>query len=221
MTKKSIMNAVSFRYALLDSYKKMNIQETELAVLLMIDHLLEQGNTYVTSDMLSLKMNLSVSEIDKTMESLMSRGLLSIDFGHNGLKTSIDGLKDKVYAQFKKEMEYESANQVDSEREKTLQELNALFEEKFQQTLSPLDRSVIASWLASGFKKDDIKDSLLDAVSSHKNTVKAVDRILKSKRREDDFLKEGYSASSGPDDTWDKDIQETIALGKKMWGSDD
>lgn len=221
MTKKSIMNAVSFRYALLDSYKKMNIQETELAVLLMIDHLLEQGNTYVTSDMLSLKMSLSVSEIDKTMESLMSRGLLSIDFGHNGLKTSIDGLKDKVYAQFKKEMEYESANQVDSEREKTLQELNALFEEKFQHTLSPLDRSVIASWLTSGFKKDDIKDSLLDAVASHRNTVKAVDRILKSKRREDDFLKEGYSASSGPDDTWDKDIQETIALGKKMWGSDD
>lgn len=221
MTKKSIMNAVSFRYALLDSYKKMNIQETELTVLLMIDHLLEQGNTYVTSDMLSLKMNLSVSEIDKTMESLMSRGLLSIEFGHNGLKTSIDGLKDKVYAQFKKEMEYESANQVDSEKEKTLQELNALFEEKFQHTLSPLDHSVIASWITSGFKKDDIKDSLLDAVSMHKNTVKAVDRILKSKRREDDFLKEGYSASSGPDDTWDKDIQETIALGKKMWGSDD
>lgn len=215
------MNAVSFRYAFLDSYKKMNIQENELAVLLMIDHLLEQGNNYVTSDMLSLKMNYSVDAIDKTMASLMSRGLLSIDCDEKGLKTSIDGLKDKVYAQFKKEMEYESANQVNSEKEKTLQELNALFEEKFQHTLSPLDRSTIANWVSSGFKKEEIKDSLLDAMSLNKATVKSVDRILKSKRRENDFQKEGYSASNGPEDSWDKDIEETIDLAKKMWGSDE
>jgi hypothetical protein len=43
MTKSALMSAVDFRYVLIDSYKRMGLNEDELAVILSIDHLLEQG----------------------------------------------------------------------------------------------------------------------------------------------------------------------------------
>ncbi len=218
MTKKSIMNAVSFRYALLDSYKRMNIMENELVVLLMIDHLLEQGNSLITNDMLSLKMNYSSSEIDKILVGLLKRGFVSMEMKDNKMRTSIDPLKEKVYAQFKKMMELENASLATEEKENVLQELCEFFESRFQRTLSPLEREMIGNWVNAGYKKQEIEDALLDAFHDGKRTVKAIDRVLRSKRMTQDFEKEGYSASSS---SWDKDIEETMAIAKAMWGSDD
>ena len=40
-------NALNFSYLLLDYYKELNIKENELAVILMIDHLLSQDNEFI------------------------------------------------------------------------------------------------------------------------------------------------------------------------------
>ncbi len=218
MTKKSIMNAVSFRYVLLNSYKQMNLQEKELVVLLMIDLLLEQGNSFITNDMLSLKMNYSSAEIDKIMAGLMKRGFVLLNTKDNKIKTSIDPLKDRAYSQFKKTMEEESANLLSEEKENELKDLLSFFEDKFQRTLSPLERDMIGNWMNSNYKKEEIQNALLDAFREGKKTVKAIDRVLRSKRMAQDFEKEGYSASSS---TWDKDIEETMAIAKSMWGVDE
>ena len=66
----SLINAVSFEYLLLDCYSKLGLSEKELTVCLMIEHLSKQGNAFVNSDMLALKMNLSTKEIDEAMSSL-------------------------------------------------------------------------------------------------------------------------------------------------------
>ena len=42
-------------YVLLENYKKLGITETELAVIFMIQHLLKQGNTLITQELLALK----------------------------------------------------------------------------------------------------------------------------------------------------------------------
>ena len=47
--KNPYLNAVSFRYVLLDCYKRIGLTEEETIVVLMIDHLLEQGNTFINS----------------------------------------------------------------------------------------------------------------------------------------------------------------------------
>ena len=61
------MEALDFRYLLLEYYKKLNISETELAVLLIINHLRSQKNAFITPDLLSLKMNLTVEELDSML----------------------------------------------------------------------------------------------------------------------------------------------------------
>ena len=44
-----ISEAIDFRFLLLESYKKLQIREDELAVIFMIDHLIGQGNPFVNT----------------------------------------------------------------------------------------------------------------------------------------------------------------------------
>ena len=73
------MVAVDFHYLLLEQYKKLGISESDLIVLLMVDHLILQGNDLVTADLLSLKMNYKTKDIDNALASLLSRVFISYD----------------------------------------------------------------------------------------------------------------------------------------------
>ena len=68
-----VSEALDFRYLLLENYKKLKISENELATIFVIDHLIAQGNPFVTADLLSLKMSLDVKEIDKILASLLKK----------------------------------------------------------------------------------------------------------------------------------------------------
>ncbi len=99
-----------------------------------------------------------------------------------------------------------------------MQALLSYFQDKFQRTISPLERETIGNWINAGYKKEEIQNALLDSFREGRKTVKNIDRVLRSKRMTSDFEKEGYSASSS---TWDKDIEETMNIAKSMWSVDD
>ena len=46
-----ITEAIDFRYLLLENYRKLKLTEKELATIFMIDHLISQGNPFVTADL--------------------------------------------------------------------------------------------------------------------------------------------------------------------------
>ena len=48
------VNAVNFQFLLLEFYKKINMTEEELVVVLLIDHLLQDGNTFINAKTLAL-----------------------------------------------------------------------------------------------------------------------------------------------------------------------
>jgi DNA replication protein len=217
MAKNSLYNAVSFRYALLDCYKKLNLSEQELVVVLMIDHLLEQGNTLVTADMLSMKMNYAIKDIDKTMVGLLNRGLLSYDTSDKNMRTSLDTLKNQVYALFQQSVEREQINLMSKEKADRLSSLIQFFESKLARSLSPLETQTMGDWLEAGYQDQEIQDALLDALKERKKSIRAVDKILRAKRRDADIAQEGASAVN---DTWDKDIAKTMEIAKAMWGDD-
>lgn len=218
MAKNTLYSAVSFRYALLDCYKKLNLSEEELVVVLMIDHLLEQGNTLVTADLLSMKMNYVPKDIDRIMVGLVNRGLLSYDTSEKTMRTSLDALKNQVYTLFQKSVEREQINLMSKEKADRLASLIAFFEAKLCRSLSPLETQTMGDWIEAGYKDEQIQDSLLDALKERKKTIRAVDKILRAKRRDEDIRKEGASAVN---DTWDKDIEKTMEIAKAMWGNDD
>ena len=83
-----ITEAIDFRYLLIENYKKLKISENELATIFVIDHLIGQGNPFVTTDLLSLKMTLDIKEIDNVLTVITP------------LKFRITGVKDKLHDRF-------------------------------------------------------------------------------------------------------------------------
>lgn len=213
----SLINAVSFEYLLLDCYSKLGLSEKELTVCLMIEHLSKQGNAFVNSDMLALKMNLSTKEIDEAMSSLLQKGFLVYDHDEdNKLTISLSPLKEEVKKEFAFSLTREQTNSMNKEREGDMTKLVSLFEEKFSRTLAPLEISTITDWLDSGYSLDNIKNALLDALNQNKKNIRAVNKILVNRRKQDDIQKEGASAVS---DRWDKSVEETIQAAKTLWGN--
>jgi DNA replication protein len=218
MSRNTLYNAVSFRYALLDLYKKLQISEQDLVVILMIDHLLEQGNLLVTADVLSMKMNYSVTELDKEMVSLVKKGFLVYDTSDGGMKTSLDPLKNLVYGEFHKLVEIEQSNLLSKDRSDRLGALRQFYEKNLERSLTPLENQTMGLWLEAGYSDEEIRSALQDALRENKKTVRGVDKILKAHRTDEDMAKEGTSMVSP---SWDKDIEKTIEIAKKMWNADD
>jgi len=218
MTQSSLMSAVNFRYVLIDSYKKMGLTEDELAVILSIDHLLEQGNSLVTADNLALKMTFKTSKIDEIIVSLVNKGYLVYDTSSGKMKTSLEPLINKTYSIFQKTLQRDQANLMSEERNGRISKLVALFEGKLNRTLSPLENQTIGEWLDSGYTDEEISNAFLDSLRQNKKNLRAVDKCLRAKRAADDVAKEG---ATGVKASWDKDIEKTLALAKQMWGGDD
>ena len=95
----------------------------ELVVILETNHLIQQGNTLVTGDLLSMKMNLAPKEIEKIIVSLCNKSYLSYEIEDGKTITSIDGLKNKIYASFRKSIQAEQSNLMNEERNNRLSSL--------------------------------------------------------------------------------------------------
>ena len=209
---------VDLHYILLEHYRDLKLNETELSVILMIDHLLRKGNLLVTADLLSLKMTLKTHEIDKILSDLVKREYLSYETGSEGMRTSLSPLKDKLYKVFERTLAKDRQNLFSKQRATALASLYDHFEKRLNRVLSPLENDLLGQWLDSGFTEEEIHDALEDALSQRKRSLKSVDKILRSGRIRGDIAKEGYT---GVNDTWDEGIERTIEIAKAKWIDDE
>ena len=214
MTALPNMDAVDFRFILLDQYKKLGISENELAVLMMLDHLLRQGNNMITADMLALKMNLKTKELDGLLVSLLQKNFIAYDNSGGQMRTSIEPLKKVLYKRFQLTLTKDRQNLLSAERAGILNRLYAYFEKRLNRTLSPLETDLINTWLDDGYDEDAIKSALEKAIADGRRNLKSVDKRLRAARRRDDIEKEGYSAVN---DTYSADIEHTLEIAKVRW----
>lgn len=210
-----IEKVISFRLALLDSYKKLGLNENETMVILLIDYLLSQGNSLITSDLLSLKMTLQPEEIDGILVELLNKKYLSYKTEEGKLVTSIENIRKIVYSEMKKTLTWEVKKESVQKDESLISDLYSLYEDKASQPLSPLEKDTIISWLKNGYSEEEIKNAVLDTARFKKLTIREVERTLKAKRRAKDLSEEGVSAVK---DNYDKSIAETLENAKKLWG---
>ncbi|MEG0034240.1 MAG: DnaD domain protein [Bacilli bacterium] len=209
--------AIDFNFLLLDYYKKFNITENELTVILMIDHLLNTDNSLITNELLSLKMNYSVDEIDGIFVSLMKKGFVEyIEGEKNELRTSIEPLKNRLYHEFEITVMAKETINIDNEYQKRISELYHEFESAFNRTLCPLEISRIDEWLHAGYEMEKIKYALKAAILKNKKTIKAVDSILIKNTHINDVIDEGYSLR-GKNATEDAETREKIEILKTKW----
>lgn len=210
------MEALDFRYLLLEYYKKLRITENELAVILMIDHLLGQKNTFLTPDLLSLKMNLKTKELDKILVHLIERDFLVYDIGKK-TKVSLKPLQKKLYEVFQLSMAKDQEIISSKEKNDYMQNIYQVFESELKRSLSPLEQSLINEWVNDGFDDETIINALKETLNKGKKTLKSVDKLLVQWKMRDDIEKEGMSNVK---EVWDDDINKVMEIAKTKWIDD-
>lgn len=210
------MEALDFRYLLLEYYKKLRISENELAVILMIDHLLGQKNTFLTPDLLSLKMNLKTKELDKILVHLIEREFLVYDIGKK-TKVSLKPLQKKLYEVFQLSMAKDQEIISSKEKNDYMQNIYQVFESELKRSLSPLEQSLINEWVNDGFDDETIINALKETLNKGKKTLKSVDKLLVQWKMRDDIEKEGMSNVK---EVWDDDINKVMEIAKTKWIDD-
>ena len=178
--------ALDFEYLLLEFYKTLNIQEREVVIILMIEHLLKQGNDFITSDLLALKMKYDIKEIDASLSILFTKGYLEYKEVNNELHTSLDSLKKSLFKTFEKTIFTEeeiSKNEIIEEKRKIIFDA---FMTSFNRNLSPMEISRIDSWIEQDVDQTIILDALKDASNREKLSVMYIDRLIVNKLKEED-----------------------------------
>ena len=213
-----VTEALDFRYLLLENYKKLKITENELATILMIDHLIGQGNPFVTADLLSLKMSLDLKEIDKILASLLRKKMLEYVTTGKKTATTLDPLKQKLYSEFQLYLTIEEEQKKKKKVNEELENIYATFQKLLARSLSPVEISRIREWVSYGFTDEQITNALKDALSKGKKSLTAVDKILLSYQVRDDVSNEGMTTINKD---WNKNLEETIRIAKTPWLDDD
>ena len=178
--------ALDFEYLLLEFYKTLNIQEREVVIILMIEHLLKQGNDFITSDLLALKMKYDIKEIDASLSIVFTKGYLEYKEVNNELHTSLDSLKKSLFKTFEKTIFTEeeiSKNEIIEEKRKIIFDA---FMTSFNRNLSPIEISRIDSWIEQDVDQTIILDALKDASNREKLSVMYIDRLIVNKLKEED-----------------------------------
>ncbi len=209
-----ITEAIDFRYLLIENYRKLKLNENELATIFVIDHLISQGNPFVTADLLSLKMTLDLKEIDKILAKLITKGMFEYKTVGKNTVATLEPLKQKLYREFQlflsKEEEEKSSTRIKEE----LENVYTNFEKLLGRSLSPVEVAKIHEWISFGYSDKTIIDALKEALSKGKKTLRSVDKILLSWSQRDDLQTEGHTPLS---EEWDKNLEETIRIAKIPW----
>ena len=209
-----ISEAIDFRFLLLENYKKLKISESQLVIILMIDHLLSQGNPFITADLLSLKMSLDIKEIDKLIADLLTRGFMEYSTVNGKTVTTLNPLKEKLYREFQISVSKENESKANEVVSTQLNNIFENFEKELGRSLSPIEVSTIREWVSMGYTDETIIDALKEAINQGKKSLKSVDKILLTWGKREDLEKEGKTSI---DDDWTKNLEETIRITKTPW----
>lgn len=209
-----ISEALDFNYLLIENYRKLKIKENELATIFVIEHLINQGNKFVTADLLALKMNLDVKEIDKILANLITKGFFEYRTRNKKTETTLNPLKEKLYREFQININREAEELSSEQIQEDLQKVLSKFEELLGRSLSPVEKNRIHEWISSGYSASMIIDALKEALEKGKKSIRSIDKILISWAQRDDLMSDGHTSISNE---WDKNLEETIKIAKTPW----
>lgn len=172
--------SVSIPGVLLTHYKKLNMNEQELATLLHIISFSTKGNEFPTPAELAARMTITAMECTGMLRRLIQKGFLSIKDAHSpeGIiheKYSLQPLWEKLVDQFLLDTKGKQADRQQNDE----MDLYTCFEREFGRPLSPFECESLAMWMDDDLHDPIIiKAALREAVISGKLNFRYIDRIL-------------------------------------------
>ncbi|MDR1697910.1 MAG: hypothetical protein LBR37_03245 [Erysipelotrichaceae bacterium] len=194
-------NFFDYKNILLNFYKELDLNENDLAVILVCESLLTNGETLIDAETLSIKMTLSNKVIDNVLSKLVEKEYLEYVFVEGKLRASLRKLykllEQKAYDFLNSSSSFDK---IENQDRTILQEMAILF----KRELSPLEHTRIIDWLRNGYLKNQILEATNEVISKNSRvSIAAIDKILLKKDRnekkeaiEDDLedIKEIYNS---------------------------
>lgn len=209
-----VSGALDFKYLLLDNYKKYKINENTLATILVMDQLINQGNPFITAELLSLKMSLDVADIDIILSKLIINGYLEYKVSGGKTVCSLAPLKEKLYKEFENSLSKDDATENNKEVSANVKAATKDIEKLFKRNLLPLEIGKVKEWIMTGYRVETIVDACKDAVTKNTKTISAMDKILTTWQSRNDIETDGITTLSR---NWNKSLEETIKIAKIPW----
>ncbi len=174
-----------------NNYKRLNITEEELVILIFI---IDLGNKIVYNpDIFVSELNIEKFKVMEIINSLSEKKLITITVEKNKNNKSeeyisLDLLYNKILNLFK-EVKDSSIDNTD---------IFSIFENEFGRTLSPMEYEIIKGWINDKFSYEIIVEALKEAVYNNVNNLSYIDKILyewnkKGIKNKEDILKDKNS----------------------------
>lgn len=212
-----VNKALDFRFMLFEYYKELRINETELVVILFIEHLQQKESEFITPDLINLQSNIDIKVLDEVMVKLVSKGLVEFTTKNGKMITSLNPLRNKLQQIFVLEYERKKENNS-AEVSSQIEEIYSMIQNGFGRSLSPVELQTINQWFSYGYTVPMIKEAYEQAMKKKRFTIRAIDKTLLKLATVVDYVTEGKSAQ---DATYRKDIKETLAAVNKNLRDDD
>lgn len=180
-----IIPRVLFKY-----YKKLNITEEELVLLICI---LNQGSKIIYDpSFFTEEIDFDKYKAMQLLNDLAEKGTIEIKVENNksGKKEEyiyLDPLYNKLL-NILIDLQLGTEKTIDSN-------IFAVFEQELGRTLSPYEIKIIREWLENGISEELIKEALKEAIFNNVRNLKYIDRILfnwrsKGIKTKEDIIKE-------------------------------
>lgn len=173
---------------LLKNYRKLNITDSELIVLVYLI------NTDISFNpkQIAKDLNFDLSEIINIITSLTEKGILKIDIINKKVREEVINLEE-LY----KKLGFIVVNDEIKENSNNIFDI---FEKEFGRTLSPIDYEIITDW-QKNYNDEIILLALKEAVFNGVNNLRYIDKILidwnkKGIKNEQDIINDRKSFQS-------------------------
>ena len=190
---------------LFNNYKRLNINEEELIVIMLIISL---GNKIeYNPDIFVREINLDRHKVMKIINDLKEKKLLDLEMVRNGRKTEEYITLSLLYEKLLNIIidNKDSSRKIDNS-------IFSVFEEELGRTLSPMEYERIKEWVITYKNEELIKAALNEAVMNRVSNLKYIDSILnewnkKGYKTKEDVVKasEDYRKSKKSISTFDMD----------------
>lgn len=168
---------ISFKEALVKNFKKIDLNEIEAMVIILLYEQKKINNTLSIESLLE-QVTLSEYDLSSMIVNLVERGYIELVIEDNMeehffLTPTIDKLGEVLEQNDKK------THSNDIELSKTVNFIESVFQK--QMTLN--DLKIIDRWLEEDFSFEEITNTVLECVRLKKTNVKYVDAVLISRKK--------------------------------------
>ncbi len=149
---------------LLTNYKKLNITDKELILVIYLIN-----NTEFDPERISKDLDINVPEVLKMIDSLSKKDILKLKMTTEKVceeKIILDELYNKL------------ALLIINEKEEKQTTIYDRFEQEFARTLSPMEYEIIGAWLDNNFTEEIIEEALKESIYNGVTNLRYIDKIL-------------------------------------------